>query len=320
MKLFDFDLDEARDRFGRDDWIHCRPGVTPEFLDHIREAADAHARRAELEGRGLAGAKQQLLYDFDSSVDLEQELFGPIARVFGLDPAGLVLSERHIKRYDDDAPPDPLPHKDRLASTISLGVTVRAPEGTRAFLHVDAAREVNQHMDTHLVASLGSADHPAVAVDAADALEISDQPGDVLAFAGSSTWHGRRSPAGAVLLYLKFNDFGADPLGEDPRHEARTQASRSRLASAADGDAVVGLGPRFVAISERSIAPDWRSATVAEVWDRGPLQLAPLEADLLRACARRRSLRELQAELGDDDAVLAAIERFVNEDVLVLSG
>ena len=38
-------------------------------------------------------------------------------------------------------------------------------------------------------------------------------------FYGSEIWHLRRRSAGSVNLYLKFNDFDYDPLGEDPNDD-----------------------------------------------------------------------------------------------------
>lgn len=318
MKLFDFDIDRERQHFRDHGWIHARGAATPAFVDHIAQTVDERARARALAGRGLAGAKEQHLYDFPDEVDLDVSLFEPICAVFGFDPERVTLSERHLKMYDADAAPDPLPHKDRLASTVSLGVTVRAPAGTRAFLHPGHERAVNPFMDTHLLASLGPDHHPASALDPATAVELADQPGDVIAFEGSSIWHGRRQAAGAVLLYLKFNDFGADPLAEDPRHDARRQRSREAVAAATDP--TIGLGPRFVGLARRAVAPSWDETTVAEVWDRGPLLLSAVEEQVLRCCAPARPLQAVIDEVGDEAAVRAAVERLADHDVVLLIG
>jgi hypothetical protein len=43
-------------------------------------------------------------------------------------------------------------------------------------------------------------------------------------FRGHRTWHLRENSAGAVNLYVKVNDYGADPLGEGV---GAAQASRA---------------------------------------------------------------------------------------------
>lgn len=318
MKLFDLDVDAERKRYVERGWIHAASGVTDEFLSHLRETVDARIAAGSLTGPGLAGAKEQFLFDFPVEVDLEAELLDPVAAMFGLNRDRLTLSERHLKAYDADADPDPLPHKDRLASTVSLGITIRAPEGTRAFLHPDDQRDENPFMGPHLLASLSDDRHPTTALDPAAATEIADRPGDVLAFPGSSVWHGRRHAAGAVLLYLKFNDFGADPLGEDPR-AARRRASSDRLVAAAPDHARVHSGRALVSLSERAIPPRWERITVAEVWDRSPLWLSDTEEHVLRMAAESPTVAEIVEAVGARQPVVAALRRMVEAQVVELT-
>lgn len=318
MQLFDLDPATARDEYRQRGWLHAAGGVSDEFLAHLTETIDARIAAGELQGPGLAGAKQQFLFDFPPEMDLQTQLFVPVAEIFGLDPERITLSERHLKHYDLDADPDPLPHKDRLASTVSLGITIRAPEGTRAFLHLDEQQDVNPFMAPHLLGSLRDDVHPATALADSAAVEIRDQPGDVLGFAGSSVWHGRRDAAGAMLLYLKFNDFGADPLGEDPRTTHRVATSRLLLSDLPD-EATVSLGPRIASIDERQVPPSWEPMTVVSVWDRNPLWISELEANVVRHAASAPSLGKLVADLGDRAPVLAAVRRLVEAEVLLLS-
>ena len=51
-------------------------------------------------------------------------------------------------------------------------------------------------------------------------------------FYGSEIWHLRRRSAGSVNLYLKFNDFDYDPLGEDPTTIERQERTRAGAAAA----------------------------------------------------------------------------------------
>ncbi|MCW3049875.1 MAG: hypothetical protein JWO74_4159 [Solirubrobacterales bacterium] len=134
----------------------------------------------------------------------------------------MTLSERHIKAYDADTPPDPPAHKDRLSSHCSVGLTIVSPADSRLLLWPDASRARNNfNVSAALRASLPPEELPEVALRDIRPVEIDDQPGDVLLFPGSSVWHARRNGARAVNLYLKFNDFDSDPLGEDPRTPGR---------------------------------------------------------------------------------------------------
>lgn len=317
MKLFDLDLEREHRSYGEQGWVHASPGVTAEFLEHLERVVDERVGGGWLQGPGLAGAKQQLLFDFPEEVDLEVELFDPVASLFGLDRDQLTMSERHLKVYDPDADPWPLPHKDRLASTVSVGITVRAPEGTRAFLHPDVERDENPFMGPHLLASLSEERHPRAALDETAAVEIRDAPGDVLAFPGSSIWHGRRQAAGAVLLYLKFNAFGADPLREDPRTGARERRTRELL-DQRDPAARVTLGPDLVALSQRSVPPSWDRTTVAEVWDRSPIWLSATDEAVLRRAADGPPVADVVSEAGDDGQVWASLRRLADAGVVLL--
>lgn len=318
MKLFELDLDRARRTYAEQGWVHIREGVTAEFLAYVTEYVRATVEASSLAGSGLAGAKEQFLFDFPPGFDIEGDLLTPVADLFGLDRAGLTLSERHLKMYDKDADPDPLPHKDRLASTISLGITVRAHPGTRAFLYPNVERSVNPFMGPHLLASLRPEHHPRRVLDPREAIEIRDIPGDVMAFPGSSTWHGRRSAAGVALLYLKFNDFGSDPMREDPRRSDVVVRPPKPDVTDLD-DATVALGPLLVSIADRFAPPSWEPVTVAEVWDRGPLQISEVEEQVIRMAGQRVSLGRLVGAIGDRPQVLAAVDRLASEGVLALT-
>lgn len=318
MKVFDVDRAAVRRAYDEHGWVHARSGVDPEFLAVLQRSVDERLGAGWLDGPGLAGAKQQVLFDLPTTIDLEADLLDPVAEMFGLGRHRLTLSERHLKVYDDNAAPDPVPHKDRLASTVSLGITVRAPAGTRAFLHPDREVGINPFMAPHLLASLPPERHPSSALPPNSAVQIADAPGDVLAFAGSAFWHGRRRAAGAVLLYLKFNDFGSDPLREDPRTEALLERS-SALTTEGSSNRRVWLGPDFVALAERAIPPRWEHATVAEVWDRAPLWLSAIERELIEAAVGGPTLAALTDQLADAGTVLAAVRRLSAAGVVLVT-
>jgi hypothetical protein len=67
-----------------------------------------------------------------------------LAVLSGLPADKLVISERHTKGYEPNATPNPMPHKDRHATRLAVGCTVRAPEGPTLVLYPQGERGVNQ--------------------------------------------------------------------------------------------------------------------------------------------------------------------------------
>ena len=60
-------------------------------------------------------------------------------------------------------------------------------------------------------------DHPGLEdiYNSADALPLNEELGDMIIFLGSSIYHERIRPRGTAVLYIKVNDEGFDPLGEN---------------------------------------------------------------------------------------------------------
>ena len=210
MQVFDFDLNEARSQFAERGWVHLRSALTEEFFTDLQEATQKYLETAKLAQHAIAGKKEQALYTLPESLDYHAEILTPIAKVCGLDPDALTLSERHIQSYDEHAAPNPKPHKDRYASQVSVGFTVAVPEGTSLLLWPETERDINTNEKAAYRETWPEA----------EPVTICDQPGDVVMFQGNSTWHLRRNSAGSVNLYIKVNEYGSDPLGEDPRHAA----------------------------------------------------------------------------------------------------
>lgn len=218
MKLFQFDVDRARDDFARQGWVHVPGGVTPEFLAHararIRQALDADVDHVG----GNAANKEQFRFELDDLAAAQQEVFEVFGRLAGLDPATLTLSERHVNAYRDTAVPLPVPHKDRRASQVTIGLSIDIPDGSHLVLWPSLERDENDYESAaDLHAALPPERRPEQVLVGAPEVVLHDRPGDVVVFAGSTTWHCRRQAAGTVNLFFKVNDFGDDPLGEDAR-------------------------------------------------------------------------------------------------------
>jgi hypothetical protein len=284
MRLFSFEPGELAETYRTRGWVHVRDGVTPEFLAHLREYCRRRAEDEVLHGTGIRGAKDQYLYDPPPDVALVAELRDVVCAVSGLDPETFTLAERHIKSYSSDADPAPTPHKDRLASQVSIGVSIDVPEGSHLVLYPDVHREVNHFLTAELRDSLAPDDRPEVILADAPAVEIFDRAGDVVMFPGSSVWHLRRRSADTVNLYLKCNDFDCDPLGEDPSTALRRHATAQRLAASHGADALVGA----VAVLSRRLewvgthtGRDGVARPLAKLWDRPPVLLSDPEMAVL---------------------------------------
>ena len=298
MKVFNFDPAEHREHYAEHEWVHIRDGVTPEFLEAMREFVARSLTDHKVEGAGIGGKgrKDQAVFEFPESVDFPGEVFDVVAELCGLNRATLTLSERHVNAYYEDAPDEPTAHKDRHSSQVSVGLSIESPPGSRVVAYPDDERDANPfNVSFALVESLPPERHPDVVLSDAREIELEDSPGDVVAFPGSSIWHLRRRPAGATILYLKMNDFGSDPLGEDPT----TPSVRAATLAALDGDAdaLDDLIPvpsrRLDTINRRYVRDGWADQVEARVWEEKPVPLTDAELDLLRAMDGRRDVATL---------------------------
>jgi hypothetical protein len=215
--VFSFAPLSYSDEFQAKGYVYIRNGVLPTFLAYARAQAlqPALVESPELSNWQIAGKKRQRLFQFPNTDSLES-LIETLAVLSSLDRAKLIVSERHIKLYDLSAPPFPIPHKDRLASQIAVGIPLETPKRSRLVLFPMHGRTVNRSGNAITWQDGLEADAPELLTDA-KSLVFDTRPGDVIIFGGSSIYHEREYAAGAVILYLKLNAMGLDPLGEDPR-------------------------------------------------------------------------------------------------------
>ena len=313
MKIFDFDPSEYRDTFEAQGWVHVRGGIDSEFLGALREFVSTSLGERRVEGAAIGGKKDQALFEFPAETDFPGELFDVIAAMCGLDRGGMTLSERHIKAYTADAPPDPTPHKDRYASQVSVGLSIDIPDASRLLLYPDDQVSVNPHnISAALLENLPAGEHPDVVLKDVAAVEIDDSAGDVVAFRGSAIWHCRRNAAGAVNLYLKMNDFGCDPLGEDPQTAERRRATLAFL-EADDDDAVAELVPvlsrRLDFVDRRYLRDRWEERIDARPWDSEPVPLSDWDLRLLRELDGMTNLATVLERLDDGRGRATALSR-----------
>lgn len=286
MKIFNFEAADYREEFEAQGWAHIRGGVSPEFLEALRSFSSSRDEH-RVEGRAIGGSKAQALVEFPDAADFPGEIFDTFAAMCGLQRAGMTLSERHLKAYDPDAPPEPTAHKDRFASQISVGLSIEIPDDSELILYPHDQVGANPYnVSAALLQNLPPDHHPDLALAGAREVVIDDAPGDVVVFPGSAVWHLRRRAADAVNVYLKMNDFGSDPLGEDPATELRRSATLTALQAedSSLGDLVPVLARRLDTVTRRYLRDSWEELIEAWVWERGPVELSEADLRLLREC------------------------------------
>ena len=314
MKVFAFDPADHRAHYAQHGWAHIKSGVDPEFLEYLRGFAQQQFDSHHVSGRGIGGSKEQAVFEFPEGVDIREHVGAPIAAVAGLNAATMTVSERHIKAYDDDAPEDPPAHKDRLSSQVSVGLSIAIPEGSHLVLYPDDDRGANPfNVSAEFRDSLTEEELPENRLKGAREEVIHDESGDVTLFEGSAMWHKRRNAANAVNLYLKFNDFGSDPLGEDPDTERRRAATLAALNGKPLTELVVEPARRLDTITRRVTRDPGREVIQADVWGTTPVTLDDREAQFLESLAAGRTV----GDLGVDEEL---VRRLAQRGVIDLLG
>ena len=298
MRVFSFDPSEHRETFLSQGWLHVKSGVTPEFVEVMKEFVARELSEEKLQQFALAGKKGQGRFDFPPEVDFPGEMYDVIAEVCGLDRATIALSERHINAYDNDAKPDPAPHKDRDASKVSVGLCIE-PADSEVVIYPGASRERNPYVSAATYyESLPDDQKPENTLTEDQAVAIRDEPGDVVMFYGSEIWHLRRRSAGSVNLYLKFNDFDYDPLGEDPTTIERQERTRQVLSSNGDLSRAVVKPSRQLEQVTHLFSRNALQVRQAKIWGRTPVPLGEEEFQILQSLNGGKEV----ATLGDKAA------------------
>jgi hypothetical protein len=303
MRIFAFDPEDYRETFAEEGWVHIRNGIDAEFLAALKEVAEHSLAATKLDQYAIKGKKEQSLYDFPPDVDFPDELFDVVSSVCGLRRETMTLSERHIQAYEANADPNPAPHKDRFPSQISVGLSVAVPPESRLVLYPYDHRELNPfNASAALMRSLQPHELPEVALRDAREVEIADQAGDVVMFYGSTTWHLRRNSARSINLYLKVNDFDADPLGEDPRTPLRRERTLALLGNGDDLDERVPARSRRLDFVRRQYtAQQWHESVGIALYGEEAFGVTPTQLEILQLADGERTLGRLVAEVAGRD-------------------
>jgi hypothetical protein len=311
MKIFAFDPSDYQQQFAEHGFVHIPGGIDAEFLEALREFRRRSLETNKLDAFAIKGKKEQSLYEFPDDVDFPDEIFDVVAAVCGLNRPTMTLSERHIQAYEENADPNPQAHKDRFPSQVSLGFSIDIPAESTLVLYPYDCQELNPfNKAAALIRSLQPHELPEVVLKDAREVEIDDQPGDVVMFHGSTTWHLRRNAARAVNLYVKLNDFDYDPLGEDPSTPARRERTLELLGNGARSDLaerVPAVSRRLDFISRQYAPRGEHESLLAVLYGGEPFGLTPAQLELLRIADGQRSLGDLVAGVtngrGSADAV-----------------
>jgi hypothetical protein len=312
LRIFNFDPADYREAYAEDGWVHIRGGIAPDFLEALREFVTTALGDHRVEGKSIGGKKDQALFQPPRGSDFPGEIFDAIASMCGLNRPTMTLSERHVKAYNPDVPPEQTAHKDRFASQVSVGLSIEIPTESRLVLYpVDDVEPNPFNVSAALLDSLPSDQHPDLALHGAREVEVDDAAGDVVAFRGSAMWHFRRRAAGAVNLYLKMNDFGSDPLEEDPATPELRQSTIAAISSGGDdslGGRIPVLSRRLDTITRGYLRDRSGERVEAHVWGREPLLLSESQLEFLQSLDGRRDVETVLRESGSSEDEAASHE------------
>jgi hypothetical protein len=214
-KLFNFAANDYAPKFAANGFVVIKNGLSNEFLNCVDQRIDACMGAGDI-SRSKRRLKQEFLFDFPSDDGLIIELVETIGELTGLPPEDLIISERHLKVYRQDAPQNPPPHKDRRGTQVAIGFCIDVAAESRLILYpYNNVSENKFDSYDQFLASLSEKERPENALRGIDPLIVDTRRGDFIAFHGSTIWHERTNAAGSKLLYLKMNALGLDPLGEN---------------------------------------------------------------------------------------------------------
>jgi len=213
--IFNSDPGLYRERLLKDGYVHLKGILTDSFVQYIKDfyaKAMDDAADENKEWR-ITGKKRQFVFEFPSS-EAALEFRAGLARLTGLNEKKVTFSERHLKVYEESAPKWPAPHKDRAASQYSIGLPVDLPQGSSVcvFPKMDAGPNLEERA---VFIKDGDRSDFSDLYKSKDAVILNEQVGDIVAFLGSTLYHERVNAGGTAVLYIKMNDDGRDPLGEN---------------------------------------------------------------------------------------------------------
>ncbi|MEE9303126.1 MAG: hypothetical protein V3U84_04995 [Thiotrichaceae bacterium] len=213
--LFNTELHQYSKDFNKSNYVVMKDIISDKFLGQIRTFYEGtlDGSIAEREQFKIKNKKSQYLFEFSSNDDV-LAFKEALCSVTGWEVDETILSERHLKVYDEQAADYPYPHKDRAASGISVGLPIHLPPQSELYVFPELEPGENEIENASF---LSSKDYPIVneLYDRPDAISIKQNVGDMVVFLGSAMYHERVKASGTAILYCKLNNIGRNPLNAD---------------------------------------------------------------------------------------------------------
>lgn len=306
MTVFTFNTQDLSDTYQKTGYLHLTSGVDPDFLQRALQQAEALiANEGQMDEWTFVNKKQQYLFEFQNTAELEAAK-DMLAAATGLDRNRFTLCERHLKIYSEKAQARPPPHKDRQASKLTVGIPLKVPDNSFLQLYPHDVLDINcWGSSAEYRAGLDDEQVPEAILAGVEPELVDVQPGDVILFRGSSMYHERQNPAGTWLLYLKFNDEGLDPIGEDYASPPRRERSLSLLSSLNDTDllkAPIELSPRLDNVFRYYSRLDWKECLRAVIFGEQSVNITEFEFKLIRhleswhGCSAIKAINNMRGE------------------------
>lgn len=204
-----------RGELSRQNYLHIEDALSESFIASLRSYGERIAAGSidEIKEWYIPGKKRQYLFNFPS-VDFLNAFRAGIAAITGDNPDEITIGERHIKYYLEKAKAYPSPHMDRKAAQFTIGFPIHIPEQSRVCFFPHLSREENSG-DRALYAKLPETTDMEDYYSDDRIARYRGKIGDMIIFHGSTIFHERIHGAGAIILYIKVNAVGNDPLGEN---------------------------------------------------------------------------------------------------------
>nr|WP_306265156.1 hypothetical protein [Pararhizobium sp. IMCC3301] len=212
---FKYDLTPFKAELHTNGYVHLKDVLSDTFVAELKDFNEKAMSLAAEENKSVQvkGKKRQFVFGF-SSDETALEFRKGIACLTSMDEDKITISERHLKVYDEKANPWPSPHKDRCASQISIGLPIALSKGSTVAVFPTLDQSENPN-DKAMFISESDNINSQQAYVANEAVLLNESVGDLILFNGSSIFHERVKAAGTSVLYIKINDKGDDPLGEN---------------------------------------------------------------------------------------------------------
>jgi len=326
MTVFSFNTQGLAETYQKKGYLHLENGVDPNFFQRVLQQAEALvADKGQMDEWTFANKKLQYLFEFQNAAELEAAK-DILATATGLDRNRFTLCERHLKIYSDKAQASPPPHKDRQASKLTVGIPLKVPQNSFLQMYPHDVLDINcWGSSAEYRAGLDSKQLPETLLADVEPVTLDVQPGDVVLFRGSSIYHERQNPAGTWLLYLKFNDEGLDPIGEDYTSPPRRERSLDILASLNDTDlrnAQIEVSPRLDHVFRYYSRLNWRECLRAVIFAEQSIDITEFEFNLIRHLGAGMKVQQLIDTLGTleagSDETLKILRRLVQLQIMDL--